>query len=69
MCMMWATASLRLFKRHTQAYGYFFKYYTDMLNNLSPILLNVKFDVAKVVAIFQTTNPLPTFNTYLTPLE
>ena len=69
MCVMWATASLRLCKHHTQAYGYFFKYYTDMFNNLSPILLNVKFDVAKVVAIFQTTKPLPTFNTYLTPLE
>ena len=69
MCMMWATASLCLFKRHTQAYGYFFKYYTDMFNNLSPILLNVNFDVAKVVAIFQTTKPLPTFNTYLNPLE
>ena len=54
---------------HTQAYGYFVKYYTDMFNNLSPILLNVKFDVAKVVAIFQTTKPLPTFNTYLNPLE
>lgn len=66
---MWATASLRLCKRHTQAYGYFFKYYTDMFNNLSPILLNVNFDVAKVVVIFQTTNPLPTFNTYLNPLE
>ena len=65
MCMMWATASLRLFKRHTQAYGYFFKYYTDMFN----ILLNANFDVAKVVAIFQTTNHLPTFNTYLNPLE
>ena len=62
---MWATASLRLCKRHTQAYGYFFKYYTDMFN----ILLNANFDVAKVVAIFQTTNPLPTFNTYLNPLE
>ena len=69
MCMMWATASLRLFKRYTQAYGYFFKYYTDMFNNLSPILLNVNFGVAKVVTIFQTTKPLPTFNTYLTPLE
>ena len=65
MCMMWATASLRLRKRHTQAYGYFFKYYTDMFN----ILLNVNFDVANVVSIFQTTKPLPTFNTYLTPLE
>ena len=63
MCMMWATASLRLFKRHTQAYGYFFKYYTDMFNNLSPILLNVNFDIAKVVAIFQTKKPLSIFNT------
>ena len=63
MCMMWATASLRLFKRHTQAYGYFFKYYTDMFNNLSPILLNVNFDVAKVVVIFQTKKPLSIFNT------
>ena len=66
---MWATASLRLCKRHTQAYGYFFKYYTDMFNNLSPILLNVNFDVAKVVAILQTTNTLPNFYTYLNPLE
>ena len=60
---MWATANLRLCKRHTQAYGYFFKYYTDMFNNLSPILLNVNFDVAKVVVIYQTTKPLPSFNT------
>ena len=69
MYVMWATASLRLCKRHTQAYGYFFKYYTDMFNNLSPILLNANFDVAKVVAIFQATKPLSTFNTYLNPLE
>ena len=69
MCVMWATANLCMGKRHTQAYGYFFKYYTDMFNNLSPILLNVNFDVAKVVVIFQTTKPLLTFNTYLTPLE
>ena len=34
-----------------------------MFNNLSPILLNVNFDAAKVVVIFQTTKPLPSFNT------